>query len=221
MRRMLFALPVCASFAFPLSADEIPALKPDTATAQEDRHLGDSGAALPGSRTVTERVAVQKVEYEDVVNNGVVTKRPVIKTTYEDRPVIVYATSAVPTPTSDAELEALRSELKALRERKVDTLDAATLAREVQRERESARADDAWKKLQKIRKELAELEGQYPGTPAAGFARTAQQVIPIEPSGVLMPTSHTSPGPNHSLPGSAPVPIPANSSSPPTPRPTY
>ena len=132
-----------------------------------------------GPSRMVMRVAVRKINYVDRVVNGSVVKTPVVAIAYEDQ--------SVPLPTSDAEIQKLREELRTLRQRKIDALDVPALVRELHQEREEARADAAWKKLQRIRKELAELESEHPGTAAAGVARTVQETIPGEAPSLMFP----------------------------------
>lgn len=132
-----------------------------------------------GPSRMVMRVAVRKINYVDRVVNGSVVKTPVVAIAYEDQ--------SVPLPTSDAEIQKLREELRTLRQRKIDALDVPALVRELHQEREEARADAAWKKLQRIRKELAELESEHPGTAAAGVARAVQETIPGEAPSVAFP----------------------------------
>lgn len=132
-----------------------------------------------GPSRMVMRVAVRKINYVDRVVNGSVVKTPVVAIIYEDQ--------LVPLPTSDGEIQKLREELRTLRQRKIDALDVPTLVRELHQEREEARADAAWKKLQRIRKELAELESEHPGTAAAGVARAVQETIPGEAPSVAFP----------------------------------
>ncbi len=132
-----------------------------------------------GPSRMVMRVAVRKISYVDRVVNGSVVKTPVVAIAYEDQ--------SVPLPTSDGEIQKLREELRTLRQRKIDALDVPALVRELHQEREEARADAAWKKLQRIRKELAELESEHPGTAAAGVARAVQETIPGEAPSVAFP----------------------------------
>jgi len=141
-------------------------------TPVADSSAGTFGSVDPTASRMTMRIAVRSITYEDRVVNGVTGRYPVAR--------IVYKDEAVPLPASESEIRMLRDELAKLRQKKIDVLDVPALVRELYQEREEARADEAWKKLQRIRKELADLEREHPGTAAAGVAHTAQGSIPSE-----------------------------------------
>ena len=189
MIRRCSVLVACASLVVGVAggvvqADQFDAAGSKAETPAVEIPLGPVPDEGGPSRMVM-RVAVRKINYVDRVVNGSVVKTPVVSIAYEDQ--------SVPLPTSDSEIQKLRDELLTLRQRKIDALDVPALVRELHQEREEARADAAWKKLQRIRKELAELESEHPGTAAAGVARTVQESIPGEapsmafPQGVAFP----------------------------------
>lgn len=116
------------------------------------------------------RIPVKRTETVNRVVDGVVQQTKVTKTTVAEQPI--------PVPTSEEEIQKLRDELKAVRQKQIDELEVETLIRQVYEEREASRERDAWTKLEEVRKTLEALENEYGGTKAGDVSRQLQGQIP-------------------------------------------
>lgn len=162
MARLLFVLMLCGLGFGWLQAEDKPAVKEPMSPL--DLYPPD---VTPSLRV---RIPVEKREVVDQLVDGVVRKTEVTRTTVAEQPI--------PVPTAPEEIQKLRDELKAFREQQIDALEVETLVRQVYEEREAERENEAWAKLEAVRKTLESLENEYGGTKAGDVSRQLQKQIP-------------------------------------------
>lgn len=128
---------------------------------------GPEGDPAPQPGKTVRVVGVRTLYREVTTPDGKVLKEPYQAVVYSDREA----------PTKPEEIAALREELNALNQKRVERLKPAALLEELEQERARAHSQEGWDKLQAIRKQLDEIAVQYEGTASGTAAVEAINLI--------------------------------------------